>query len=85
MSKPFLCRPKTRSEIKRICVDCVRVVGGGSFRFSFSAPRGLPDIFCTVLGPQRCFQTGNNSKMNNKQKQQQKIPEWQKGLISKKA
>lgn len=27
MSKPFLCRPKTRSKIKRIWVDCVRVMG----------------------------------------------------------
>lgn len=33
MSKPFLRRPKTRSEIKRICVDCVRVVGEGVLDF----------------------------------------------------
>lgn len=71
MAKLFLCRPKTRSEIKRIGADYIRVVEEGVLDFL-----SMPFKHCLkypVLVPERCLWAGNNSEMNGKQKQQQKI------------
>lgn len=72
MAKLFLCRPETRSGIKRIWVDYVRVMEEGVLDFL-----SMPLKHCLkypVLVPERCLRAGTNSERNGKQKQQQKIP-----------
>lgn len=84
MAKPCWCRPKTRSEIKRIWADSIKVTKEGVLDFHFMP---LDFLKCSVqFWYQKCFLTGNNSKVNGNKsnKTNKRIPELQQGPILKK-
>lgn len=81
MSKPFLRRPKTRSKIKRICVDCVRVMGEGVLDF-LSVPLEDCLIYSVQFWDQKdALRLKTIQRWITKKRNRKKIPEWQQGLI----
>lgn len=84
MAKPCWCRPKTRSEIKRIWADSIKVTKEGVLDFRFMPLDFLK--YYVQFWYQKRLLTGNNSKVNGNKsnKNNKRIPELQQGPILKK-